>query len=96
MAKIFKIAPRSDNAKQVRRELAASIKTHTAHHGDNLAGFSIVSWDQTGSCAASILPGGLVSMGLAPTLCHDALNRYVSAERAREIVEGADVFAPNN
>jgi hypothetical protein len=85
MAELRSIDPAGDILKKVRRIMGRAVRNQLAAHGDDLAGFCLVSWDRRGEpCSAYLTSEGPVSRGLLPTYTHDVLQRHLSVTLAHE------------
>ena len=84
-AALHLIDPAADRALQVRRILEELVARHCAQHGDNLAGFTLVTWDMRGCPTSGRMTAvGPIDRCLAPTFTADVLNRHLAVELAEE------------
>lgn len=78
-ADLVLIAPAKDRARDVRRSLGRALRACFRDHGDNLAGFAIVTWDMRGEVASALRSDvGPIGRSMVPMFAHDALNRHVA------------------
>lgn len=62
-----------------RRVLGRCVKNALETHGDDFAGFALVTWDMRGNAHTSYCAGtGPIGEGLVPSYSQDALNRHVA------------------
>lgn len=85
MSTVTEIAPKKHRAARVRRIFGRCLRTHIERHGEDIAGFAIVSWDMLGHAHSSYSTEvGPVSPSLMPAYTHDALNRLYAVVLAEE------------
>lgn len=78
-------------ARNVRENLFAGARSAAADHGDDFAGFALVSWRRDGGMHTSIFTGyGPIADSLVPAQVHDALQRHLTIE----IAERAEIKSP--
>ena len=76
---IHSVSPDKYRSAKVRRAFGRCLRAHVAAHGDDLAGFAIVSWDMRGGAQSAVLADiGMVAESLVPSFAHDALNRHLA------------------
>jgi hypothetical protein len=69
----------------VRRILGACIRSNLETHGEDLAGFAIVSWDMRGTSHSSYFTeNGPFSRSMLPAYVADALNRHLAVVMVQE------------
>ena len=84
---LHKIDPRAKRAISVCKILRNCGKSAIKSHGDDLAGFALVTWDMRGTVHTTFLTEyGIVSRDIMPCLVKDALNRHVAMSLAHECV----------
>lgn len=77
-----------DIARKVKLDLFSACRDLVKDQGDDLAGYALVTWTQTGGVGtATFTEHGVVTEALMPAVVHDALNRMVSRHAPR-ILEG--------
>lgn len=78
-------------ARNVRENMFAGARAAAADHGDDIAGFALVSWRRDGGMHTSIFTGyGPVADSMVPMQVHDALQRHLTIE----IAERAAITSP--
>lgn len=80
MATLHAIAPASDRAKAVRRDLGSSVRDVIRDQGDDLAGYVLVAWDMRGQATTSLCRDtGPIGRHMLPGYVHEALCRAITA-----------------
>lgn len=76
---ISEIDPAAVRARKVRKILGRCVRSSLESNGDDLAGFSLVSWDMRGNANSSYFSDiGPVGESLVPSFTKDALNRHIA------------------
>ncbi|AIB11803.1 hypothetical protein ABAZ39_07285 [Azospirillum argentinense] len=76
---VREIAPSTERADRVLRQIAEQADVARSEFGPDLAGFALVAWDMRGAVRTTIdCREGAVALSLVPTFAHDALNRHVA------------------
>lgn len=72
---------RRDVATSIRRNLFRHCRTALDEHGDDLAGYALVTWTRDGALHSAMdARHGPIREALVPTLVGDALNRHVAVQ----------------
>lgn len=81
---IKEIRPDKEFLAKKRRIFGRAVRAALADHGEEFAGFSLVTWDNRGlSNSAYYADTGPVGESLVPVFSHDALNRHVAVVTAK-------------
>jgi hypothetical protein len=68
---------------QRRRILVAAVRDSFRSHGEDFAGFALVTWDARGNAdSAFYADTGPVAESMVPLFAHDVLNRHVAVKAA--------------
>lgn len=79
MAEIHEIDPGADRAGRIRRIMGRVLRNHLEAHGDELAGFAMVTWDMRGEATSGYCTEiGPVGESLMPAFVKDALQRHLA------------------
>jgi hypothetical protein len=72
------------SARDVRGRLFNGVRLLLGELDQNLAGYAIVAWDNTGRLRSIYEAiNGPIGPNLVPTLCADALNRHIASDMDR-------------
>ena len=94
-ATLHVIKPRAQRAAALLKNLLGATAAQGGIHGENLAGYALISWDNRGAVIASYVTGdGPVAPDLLPGYAHTALTTEVAiveaVHRTRKIFNGQD------
>lgn len=81
---VHEVRPDKKLLRRRRRILYRVVAEHLGRMGDDLAGFSLVTWDHRGEPNTGFLAGGPIGRGFIPAFTSDALNRHIAVSLAQE------------
>jgi hypothetical protein len=89
--KVVSEAKRTADGRMMRQDLFKRCRAAADQMGDDMAGFAVVVWDQSGEMRTAYnATRGPIGPALVPTLVSDALNRHVAVKLAEERLSDND------